>query len=196
MKWILLVLIVFLIGLAVHESFTDKEYTNVTRPCACPSTGGCTSSCASWQSKIAAVSPSTGTAQATAAPYIPILASFYDTIYIPATDKPTEAQVDTFVASSASTVDPGSLKTVIMEAFHIEAATGKSASGASEKGAFKPSARLQPADGVDEVYGDLNELASYYPATKSDASHFPEGTYEPVHQSTPRRPMSGIQNIK
>lgn len=193
--WILLVLVVLLFLHGCREYFTDREFTNVTRPCGCPSEGGCPPGCSSWQSKITSIAPSTGTSQSTAAPYVPILQSFYDTVYVPATDKPTEAQVDTFVSSSGTVVDSGSLKTIIMDAFHIDPKVGKAASGASEKGAFTPSGRLQPPDGRDEVYG-YQEQASYYPTDMSDASRHSEGTYAPVHQTTPRRPMSGIQNIK
>jgi len=82
-----------------------------------------------------------------------------------------------------------------MDAFHIDPKVGKAASGASERGAFRPSGRLQPPDGYDEVYG-YQAQASYYPTDMSDASRFAEGTYAPVRQTTPRRPMSGIQNIK
>uniref|UniRef100_A0A6C0M3K0 Uncharacterized protein n=1 Tax=viral metagenome TaxID=1070528 RepID=A0A6C0M3K0_9ZZZZ len=192
---ILLVLIVLLFLHGCREYFTDTEYTNVKRPCGCPAAGGCPPACSSWQSKITSVAPSTGTSQATAAPYIPILQSFYDTVYVPATDKPTEAQVDTFVSSSGTVVDSGSLKTIIMDAFHIDPTVGKAESGASEKGAFTPSARLQPPDGRDEVYG-YQEQASYYPTDMSDASQFAEGIYQPVHQTTPRRPVTGIENIK
>ena len=196
MKWVLLGLVAVAAYLFFYfsESFTDTEFTNVTRPCLCPATGECPSKCDAWESKISSVVPSTGTEIQSSLPYLVALQSFYDTVYVPAPQKPTEAEVDAFLTTPAGTPPvvagqdtKAALKSVIMNGFHIDASGGKAA---KEKAAAFPiiSADLQPSNGRDEVYGKLNEKPVYVPAVPQSSTVFSEGDYAPVKQSTPRRP--------
>jgi len=103
-----------------------------------------------WSSKVLANTPF-GT---DVAPYITALDAFYDNVYAPAPSRPKESDVDIFVTTAYPGTDPAALKTIIMEAFHIDAAMGKSA-GEEKQVKFEPSARLlAPKDGVDEVRDD------------------------------------------
>jgi len=181
----LLAIALLLLLKSVHESFTDTEFLDVFLPCPCPATGTCPTACKSWESQISAIAPATGTSRDTAATYLPTLISFYNTVYKPAATKPTEAQVTAFLTANPSTgTDPGSMKQIIMNGFHIESATGKTDTG---KGLFTPSAALQPSNGRDEVYGKLSEKADYNPADSSISSKFSEGNYAPVSQTMPTR---------
>jgi len=181
----LLVVAVLLLLKSVHESFTDTEYLNVFEPCACPATGTCPPACKSWESQITAIAPSIGTSRETAAAYIPTLNAFYKTVYQPAAAKPTEAMVTAFLNSNQSSgTDPGSMKQIIMNGFHIESSGVKTDTG---KGLFTPSAALQPSNGRDQVYGRLNQKAEYTPADSSISTQFSEGNYASVSQTTPTR---------
>jgi len=187
MKWVLLVigLLILLAALQV-EHFTDTEFTNVTRPCTCPSSGPCvTSSCSAWESRVRAVAP----INAVIPDYISVLAAFYDTVYVPADTKPSEAQVNTFLASSAGTVagvDNSSIKTLIMDGFHIDV-TGTAASREDKTQMFAPSEKnLAPRMGRDEVR--TREEASYTGANPFLSTRFSEGDYAPVSQSGPLNP--------
>jgi len=169
-----------------RERFTDTEFTNVTRPCTCPSSGACTdSACVAWDSKVEALAPS----GASNGDYIAVLQAFYDTVYKPSELKPTEAQVDTFLASSAATVsgvDGPSLKRIIIDAFHIEQ-TGTAASREDKSQNFKPSdADLAPNMGRDEVR--TREEGGYVGANPVLSSRFSEGDYAPVTQTNPLHP--------
>lgn len=188
MKWVIYALValaVLLLLKSVHESFTDTEFLNVFEPCICPASGPCPTACSSWESQISAIAPSTGTSHDTAATYLPTLKAFYTTVYVPSAAKPTEAQVIAFLTANPSTdTDPGSMKQIIMNGFHIESATGKTD---TKKGAFTPSAALQPSEGRDEVYGKLNEKPDYTPADSKVSTRFSEGNYAPVSQTMPTR---------
>lgn len=187
MTWVLVALaLLLLLFVSQIEHFTDTEFTNVTRPCACPSSGPCIDSgCRAWESRVGAVAPS----NAVMADYISVLAAFYDTVYVPAATKPTEAQVATFLASSAGTVagvDASSMKTLIMDGFHIEK-TGTAASREEKTQMFKPSdENLAPKDGRDQVR--TREEDGYTPADSTISTRFSEGDYEPVTQSNPINP--------
>lgn len=192
MKWALLALIVGLLLAAMvaqsTEYFTDPELTpSVKRPCSCTGTtpGLCDSPCMAWESRITAIAPS-GAAKAD---YIAVLAAFYDTVYSPATTKPTEANVDTFLASSAGTVagvDRASVKTIIMDGFHIDE-TGTAASREEKSQMFKPSnENLAPSMGRDELRTRTED--AYSGANPTPSTRFSEGDYAPINQSEPIRP--------
>jgi hypothetical protein len=187
MKWVLLAigLLILLAALQV-EHFTDTEFTNVTRPCTCPSSGPClTSSCSAWESRVRAIAPT----NAITADYISVLAAFYDSVYVPADTKPTEAQVNTFLASSAGTVagvSTSAVKTIIMDGFHIDE-TGTAASREEKTQMFKPSdLNLAPSMGRDEVRTRVE--AGYTGANPFLSTRFSEGDYAPVTQSGPLNP--------
>jgi len=187
MTWVLIALaLLLLLFISQVEHFTDTEFTNVTRPCACPSTGPCINSgCKAWESRVGAVAPS----NAVVSDYIAVLAAFYDTVYVPSATKPTEAQVTTFLSSSAGTVagvDSSSIKKLIMDGFHIDK-TGTAAANEEKTQMFKPSdENLAPKDGRDEVR--TREEDGYTPADSTISTRFAEGEYEPVTQSNPINP--------
>lgn len=200
MKWALLGLLALVLFLAwtsdTIERYVDAEFTSggatgsasaVTRPCACPDTASvaCPVSCKAWESKVMANAP-TG---AVSADYISVLAAFFDTVYDPAETKPTEAQVNTFLASSAGTVsgvDVPSVKRIIMDAFHIDSGTTAAASEYESQN-FKPdTANLEDKMARDEVRTRREE--KYRPAVPKSSTRFSEGDYSPVRQTNPLHP--------
>jgi hypothetical protein len=163
MWWLPLLLLVALLVMTSVERFTETQgasattigqaqsslgagyFANVNRPTPAPVSGKPDANYTLWASKIAANTPF-GT---DVAPYIVAIDEFYDKVYAPASTRPTEADVDRFVTTAYPGTDPVSLKTILMEAFHIDSATHKNESAQT---AFEPSAvLLAPNDGVDEV---------------------------------------------
>jgi hypothetical protein len=187
MKWAILAALVILLFLLVAtstESFTDQEFTNVTRPCVC-SGPSCPSTCNAWESKVKSLAPM----GASTASYISVLSAFYDTVYMPSETKPTEAQVATFLSSPAGTVagvDVPAIKRILMDGFHIEA-SGTAASREDKTQMFKPSdANLAPDMGRDEVR--TREEGGYKGANQVLSTKFSEGDYAPVTQTEPLHP--------
>jgi len=201
MWWLPLLLLVALLMMTTAEKFTEPQGTAVTTvgQATGPMTGPGAFAVVTrpttnslWTSKIAANTPF-GTDPAA---YITALAAFYDTVYVPATERPKEADVDTFVKTPFPGTDPAVLKTIIMEAFHIDSATSKG----DETQAFKPSAALQPKDGVDEVRTRKED--EYVPAdTTGPFNETPMGPLAPTPQTTPsrgerrKRELTPIENI-
>jgi hypothetical protein len=175
MWWLPLLLLVALLVMTGVERFTEPpgSFAVVTRP-------SLDSKNTLWTSKIAAKAPF-GTDPSG---YLTALAAFYDEVYNPAPNRPTEAQVDRFVATPRPGTDPETLKSIIMEAFHIDSATKKDE---SKQVVFEPSAvLLAPKDGVDEVRVRIED--EYTPTDTSgpfDVS--PLGTMAPTEQTTPLR---------
>ena len=196
MKWALIGLLVVLLVLVISgtERFVDTEFKSggatgearaVQRPCSCASSAMCNTECRAWESKVKANAPS----DAVVGDYISVLAAFYDTVYNPATTKPTERQVNTFLASSAGTVagvDIPSLKRIIMDGFHID--SGKTAATAElESQNFIPDAAfLEDIMARDEVR--TREEGGYNPAVSKTSIQFSEGDYAPVSQTKPIYP--------
>jgi hypothetical protein len=189
MKWALLALGVLLLVLLLRstEHFKDTEYTNVTRPCFCPTNGDqpCEPSCAAWDSKVEALAP----IGANNSDYITVLQAFYDQVYVPTPSRPTEAQVNTFLASPAGTVagvDNAAVKRIMMNAFHIESSlTAAQNEEASQN--FKPvDADLAPEMGRDEVRTRAED--QYTGANPKPSTKLSEGDYAPVTQTRPLNP--------
>jgi hypothetical protein len=198
MKWALLaatgVILILLFVFLNTEHFTDTEFTNVTQPCLCATplemdkhteSTACDPKCLAWSSKVTALAPT----NAVVADYISVLQAFYSDVYVPAPTKPTEAQVDSFLASSAGTVagvDSPSLKRIIMDGFHIESSL--TAAQKEEKSQnFKPSdVNLTPDMGRDEVR--TREEGGYTGANPNPSIRFSEGEYAPVKQTKPLNP--------
>jgi len=115
--------------------------------------------------------------------YITALKSFYDTVYKPAQSRPSESAVDAFVLTPFPKVDPAVLKTIIMEAFHIDSST-TAAAKEKKQIQFEASDALEPSDGVDEV-----RVRTEIPVTPADTTgpfdKSPEGVYAPVEKSIP-----------
>jgi len=202
MWWLPLLLLVSLLVMTTAEKFTEPQGPAVTTigQAQAPMTGPGAfavvtrpTSNSLWTSKVAANTPF-GTEPA---PYITALAAFYDTVYTPATERPKEAAVDTFVRTPYPGTDPVALKAIIMGAFRIDPATSKS----DETQVFRPSsARLQPSDGVDEVHTRTED--GYVPAdTTGPFNETPMGPMSPTPQTIPsrgerrKRQLTPIENI-
>ena len=118
-----------------------------------------------------------------------MLAAFYDTVYNPAETKPTAAQVDTFLASSAGTVagvDTPSVKRIIMDAFHIDSGISAAVSEMKSQNFSPDKALLEDKMARDEVR--TREEEKYNPAVPQTSSRFSEGDYAPVTQTKPIHP--------
>ena len=188
MWWRLLLLLVALLVMTGVERFTEPPggFAAVTRP----------DNSTLWSSKVVATTPFGSDVP----PYIDALAAFYDKVYAPAPNRPKESDVDVFLATPYPGTDPVSLKTIIMEAFHIDAAMGKAA-GEEKQTKFEPSARLlAPKDGVDEVRVRTEE--EYVPAdTTGPFDEAPLGTVAPTPQTVPsraqrsERELTPVENI-
>ena len=195
MKWALLALLVVFLVLLITgtERFVDTEFTSggvtgtataVQRPCSCSGVA-CESKCRAWESKVNAVAP-TG---AVTSDYITVLAAFYDTVYEPATTKPTEAQVDTFLASSAGTVsgvNVPALKRILMDGFHIDSGMTAAAGEYASQNFAPNTAILEDKMGRDEVRTRTERR--YTPAVSKSSTRFSEGDYAPVSQTNPIYP--------
>ena len=188
MWWLLLLLLVALLVMTGVERFTEPPggFAAVTRP----------DNSTLWSSKVVATTPFGSDVP----PYIDALAAFYDKVYAPAPNRPKESDVDVFLATPYPGTDPVSLKTIIMEAFHIDAAMGK-ATGEEKQKKFEPSARLlAPKDGVDQVRVRTEE--EYVPAdTTGPFDEAPLGTVAPTPQTVPsraqrsERELTPVENI-
>ncbi len=188
MWWLPLLLLIALLAMTGVEHFTEPAggFAVITRP----------NSTSLWTSKVAANTPF-GTE---AAPYIAALGSFYDKVYAPAPNRPVESDVDIFLTTPYPGTDPSVLKTIIMEAFHIDSARSKAANEQAQT-TFEPSAALlAPKDGVDEVRVRTED--EYTPADISGPfNESPMGTFEPTPQTAPsrgerrKRELTPVENI-
>ena len=118
-----------------------------------------------------------------------MLQAFYDQVYVPTPSRPTEAQVNTFLASPAGTVagvDNAAVKRIMMNAFHIESSlTAAQNEEASQN--FKPvDADLAPEMGRDEVRTRAED--QYTGANPKPSTKLSEGDYAPVTQTRPLNP--------
>jgi hypothetical protein len=143
-----------------------------------------------WLSKIDAEAPIGGND----ADYIKVLQAFYDNVYVPATTRPTEADVEAFLktpAGQVAGVDDKSLRKIIASGFNIERSGTVAAREEKETvttGALAgfTGSNLQPRDGVDQV---RTRTESIYTPADSRSGETPEGIYAPVpQQARPRRP--------
>ena len=183
-----MLLLVALLVMTGVERFTEPPggFAAVTRP----------DNSTLWSSKVVATTPFGSDVP----PYINALAAFYDKVYAPAPNRPKESDVDVFLATPYPGTDPVSLKTIIMEAFHIDAAMGKAA-GEEKQKKFEPSSRLlAPKDGVDQVRVRTEE--EYVPAdTTGPFDEAPLGTVAPTPQTVPsraqrsERELTPVENI-
>jgi hypothetical protein len=172
--WIL-VAIALLFIFTFRESFTDTEFTNVTRPSL---------EDGSWRSKIDAQAP----LGANDRDYIVVLQAFYDKVYEPSPTKPTIEDIESFLKGPDVTgkpIDTGAMRMILASAFHIESGITVAAKE-EQQVKFKPSKALEPSDGVDQVYFRKEEV---YTPSDTRIGLLPEGQYAPVPQQLkPRRP--------
>ena len=185
--WILLALCVLLFILGIRR----EHYVEVDGPGERPSLND-----AGWKSKIDA-QISIG---ASDDDYIKALQAFYDTVYKPArTENATAtipaAKVEEFVQSQPETISKDSLRQIILSGFAVD--RGGSAAEREEKqlvttGALKGfqskggSQAIEPKEGVDETWPQYTNRPTYKPSD-SRKGLLPEGVYQPVPQTTPRR---------
>lgn len=192
--WILFAIALLLFALGFRESFADPETCTVTgvtrggKPCVPPMTRPSMDD-PSWRSKIDAEAPIGGNDE----DYMRALQAFYDKVYVPATVKPTDKDVEAFLSSAdagIAGVDPVALRKIITKGFKVELTTTVAEREKKElvtTGAlagFKGN-ELQPGNARDEVY--TREELAYIPADKRKGE-LPEGLYEPTDQYLPRNP--------
>lgn len=187
MVWVwLLVIALLLHAWNLREGYTDPD-SPVTRP----------ERNAVWLSKIDAEAPIGGNDD----DYLRVLTAFYDKVYVPAETKPKDTDVEAFLQTAdAQGVDPKALRKIITSAFHIELTATAAAREQQElvtTGAlmgFKGE-NLQPSNGVDEVYGHMDEQP-YMPADTRKGA-LPEGVYDPIQQQArPRREVTAKNTIR
>ena len=186
MIWVLLAIALFLIALNVSETFREPDECGTV-----PVGQACSpvverpflskDSYSEWQSKIDAEAPIGGNDE----DYVRVLQNFYDKVYVPASTKPTETDVESFLASETTPgIDKTTLRRIIIAGFRIDR-SGSAAAREEKQVKFTPSKALQPKDGVDEVFVRTEE--TYKPADTS-IGELPEGNYAPVaQQDEPRR---------
>jgi len=187
MVWVLLAIALFLIALNISETFREPDECGSVpagQPCSPvverPFLSKDTYS--EWQSKIDAEAPIGGNDE----DYILALQSFFDKVYQPATTKPTEVDVETFLSTEPLPgIDKPALRRIIISGFRIDR-SGSAAAREEKQVKFTPSKALEPKDGVDQVFNRTEE--TYKPADTT-IGELPEGNYAPVpQQDEPRRP--------
>ena len=171
-----------LFALVIREGYQDPDSPVKSRP----------SLSGEWQSKIDAEAP-IGADDAT---YVKILQAFYDKVYVPASTKPKDTDVEAFLKTPDAQVpgvDPNSLRKIIATAFRVER-TVPSAAREEAQIKFKPTKALEPSDGVDQVFNRKEQI--YVPADTREGE-LPEGLYAPVtQQGAPRNPGTWSDKYK
>jgi hypothetical protein len=193
MLWLLFAIALLLFALSWREFYQDPD-SPVTRPT------GDRKQDQAWYSKIDSQAPISSDDEA----YIRVITRFYDEVYEPAETRPTQSDVNNFVAALPAPFNPPekpdgtpnddhrAIKEIIETGFRIGRAGTAAAREAQElvtTGAlagFKGE-NLQPEEGYDEVYGHRTQ-EEYDPADDRPAIEFPEGQYNPTRQTRPRRP--------
>lgn len=191
--WFVFLAFVVLLLSIFREHFTDPEEcktAGVNRsgvPCV-PKITRPNLEEARWRSKIEAEMP----IGQSASDYVRVLQAFYEKVYVPATDRPTAAQVDAFLASPDASVpgtSPEALKRILMSGFNLQ--SGQTAAAREEKQIVKTGAlagfqgkELEPKMGIDQVR--TRTEIPYVPADTREGE-LPEGVYAPTPQTTPLR---------
>lgn len=171
--WILLAIAILLLVWRLREGYVDPE-RRVTRPSMTDAT---------WRSKVDAESP----VDSDDAKYIEVLQRFYDTVYVPAQTKPTDAKVEEFLQSAdakVAGVETVPLRRILLSSFSIERTV--TAAGREQKQVrFQPTAAINPRMGVDPLARDEKP----YQPVDGRTGDLPEGVYAPVEQQDhPRNP--------
>ena len=184
MLWVLLALAVLVFALHLRETYVDAE-SPVNPPVL--TAGGKIP--ADWQSKIDAFSKLNTDDMA----YFRAIQAFYTTVYQPAETKPTDADVEQFLAGTGAAiagVDPIILRKLITSSFRVELTT--TAEAREEKEAVTTGAlagftgsNLQPGNARDEVYTRVEPI--YTPADTRESDRTAEGIHEETEQTNPRR---------
>jgi hypothetical protein len=190
----LLAIAFLLFALHYRESFTDPEECTVTgidrsgRPCV-PKLTRPSMQDPTWRSKVDAEAPIGGNDE----DYMKALQAFYDKVYVPATTRPKDTDVEAFLKTADAQfagVDPVSLRRMIANGFKVElsgTAVAREQKQAVTTGALAgfSGSELQPGNARDEVYTRDEEL--YIPAD-TRLGEVPEGILDPVPQLEPNKP--------
>jgi hypothetical protein len=193
MPWLLIAIALLLFALSFREFYQDPD-SPVTRPT------GDRKKDQAWYSKIDSQAPIDGND----AEYIRVITQFYDQVYQPAETKPTQSDLDAFVAKLPAPFNPPqntagtpnanhkAIKEILETGFRIGRAGSAAAREQAElvtTGALKgfKGENLQPSDGYDQVYGHRTQDL-YVPADNRPAVLLPEGEYPPTKQTEPTRP--------
>jgi hypothetical protein len=184
MLWVLLALALLVFALHLRETYVDPESpVNPPRLTA----GGKIPS--DWQSKIDAFSKLNSDDMA----YFRAIQAFYTTVYEPAQTKPTDADVEQFLAGSGATipgVDIGILRKLLASSFRVqltETAAAREAKTIVTTGALAgfTGSNLQPGNARDGVYTRVEDM--YRPSDTEQSDRAAEGVYEDTNQTKPRR---------
>lgn len=192
--WIVFFAFLLLLCMVAREHFTDPEEcttTGVTRggKACVPKLKRPSVNDSAWRSKVEAEMPIGQQDD----DYIAVLQAFYDKVYVPASDRPTEAQIDAFLKSPDANVagtSPEALKRMIVTGFRLQ--SGLTSQAKEEKQLVKTGAlagflgkELEPKMGIDQVR--TRKEIPYIPADDREGE-LPEGVYKPTEQQAqPRR---------
>lgn len=184
MLWVLFALAVLVFALYLRETYVDSE-SPVNPPVL--TAGGKIPP--DWQSKIDAFSKISSDDMA----YFRALQAFYTTVYQPAETKPTDADVEQFLAGTGAAipgVDPVVLRKMIASSFRVALTTTAAAREQKEivtTGALAgfTGSNLQPGNARDEVYTRVEAI--YTPADERQSDRAAEGPHEETEQTKPRR---------
>lgn len=184
MLWVLVALAVLVFALSLRETYVDSE-SPVNPPVL--TAGGKIP--ADWQSKIDAISKLNADDMA----YFRAIQAFYTTVYQPAATKPTDADVEQFLAGTGAAipgVDPVVLRKLLASSFRVALTTTAAAREQKElvtTGALAgfTGSNLQPGNARDELYNRTEEM--YLPADDRQSDRAAEGLHEDTQQTTPRR---------
>lgn len=184
--WVLFALAVLVFALNLRETYVDPD--SPVRPPVLTAGGKIPSD---WQSKIDSFSKIDSDDMA----YFRAIQAFYTTVYEPAQTKPTDADVEQFLAGTGAAipgVDPVVLRKLLASSFRVQLTTTGAAREEKElvtTGALAgfTGSNLQPGNARDEVYTRVEDL--YLPADTEQSDRAAEGVYSDTQQTTPRRPQ-------
>jgi len=184
MLWVLLALALLVFALNLRETYVAPD--SPVRPPVLTAGGKIPSD---WQSKIDAFSKLTGDDMA----YFRAIQAFYTTVYEPAETKPTDRDVEQFLAGTGAAipgVDPIVLRKLLASSFRVqltETAAAREAKEAVTTGALAgfTGSNLQPGNARDGVYTRVEDM--YLPTDTEQSDRAAEGVYEDTNQTKPRR---------
>jgi hypothetical protein len=184
MLWVLLALALLVFALNLRETYVDRD--SPVRPPVLTAGGKIP---ADWQTKIDAFAKLNADDMA----YFRAIQAFYTTVYEPAQTKPTDADVEQFLAGTGAAipgVDVGILRKLLASSFRVQLTATAAAREEKElvtTGALAgfTGSNLQPGNARDEVYTRVEDI--YTPADTEQSDLAAEGVYQETDQTKPRR---------
>jgi hypothetical protein len=184
MLWVLLALALLVFALNLRETYVDPD-SPVNPPVL--TAGGKIPS--DWQSKIDAFAKLDANDMA----YFRAIQAFYTTVYEPAQTKPTDTDVEQFLAGTGAQiagVDPVILRKLLASSFRVQlsgTAASREAKETVTTGALAgfTGSNLQPGNARDGVYTRVEDM--YLPTDTTQSDRAAEGVYEDTSQTKPRR---------